>query len=197
MRKPASVAILAALFLSPATALAGPPPPPALVSIMNTNKCFFLGPNGNVAIGQGVQWSNTDNDKAHKVTEREAFWTFTVPKGGDVERIMHAAGSFVDRCDTEAFQTDSPVRVPVKAPSSTSSTKFTVTWADSSAPSTLKYNVRFAVGTSKTFHRWKSGTTARSAVFTGKANTTYTIEAASIKAGKTTDWSPPKKVSVK
>jgi hypothetical protein len=172
---------------APPAQAAPPPKTVGIFRVLYTNRCY-VSPEVKVVIGQEVVWENTD-DIARTVTQLQGFWKFTVPVQGKRHRTMHSAGTFVERCDKDAYHyTYHYIRVPVRAPSKTNRASFKVRWANSGSPAGVRFTVMYRVGTSG-FTTWKDRTTRRWAIFHGAHGQTYRFVARSIRAGHMTLWS--------
>lgn len=174
-----ALGVAVAVISSPASGVAGaappPPPPPVAVEIAPTPYgCYFRSNPTWIAIGQEVRWIN-ETTSARTVTQREGVWIFTVPYSGSVSRTMHSAGLFYERCDDGGY--DNGIPVGPSAPGKTSNPTFTVTWADSSAPSTNLYTVQYRIGKTGEWKAWKTRVPGRAATFNGLHNRTYQFHA--------------------
>jgi hypothetical protein len=183
-------AIAAGIVLAASPAGAIPPPGITLYVDRVSTGCVVDG--GKAVLEQQVYWQRgfSTSSGNYVVQQKQGLWKFTVGSG-DVERVMNSAGTFRQRCGTGTYETDQSVKVPVKAGRVSGST-FKILWATAKAAGTLKYSVRYRIG-SGSYRMWKKGVSIRSANFTARSGKTYFFQARTIKSGDASDWSPDKK----
>ena len=188
---PVRRAVVASLI---AAALAGMPgaaiAEPVRVFISETTHCFMTVSNsGNLELDQSLLLMNADADP-HRINQRQGFWNVRVPGDTNRKLKMRAAGRFDQRCDSEPYDPDDTVRVPMKI-GRVSGTTFKLRWALDSAPSGWRFAVRYKVG-SGDLVTFKGRTALRSASFVAEAGKTYRFQAKAIRFGKSSGWSPLK-----
>jgi hypothetical protein len=174
----------------------GPPPIPEGFLIQETTGCFTLMTTGDgIAIfGQGVYFENGTTGQVTVVNP--GFWNFALAPDDTANAVLHSAGSYVSVINCPVDQTNSAVKVKVKAPGSPSSATFSVRWAISSAPNTWRFDVRVKVGSGGSWRTWRNDTSALSATYAGSAGRTYFFRARTVRPSldQMTAWSPNRRV---
>ncbi len=156
-----------------------------------------------IRVGDTIHWMSNDTAEDHNVREdnrifRSGGLSFNI----DYDRVF-SAGTFRYFCESHVFAgMKGVVKVPVSALAGPSGAPFTVTWATSASNTGSKWDVQYRVGSSE-WKTWKSGTTARSAVFGADSapvravnGKTYSFRARSKTSAARSDWSPIKKFTV-
>jgi hypothetical protein len=182
--------MLVSLSLAAPAAAVPPAPVPLLIYGDGGGGCYVLGDPVKVVIGGSILFNNNDSN-AHTVHQRESFWSLSIPADGDKVASIHASGSYSSRCDDGPYELTS--KTPVKAPGNPGMPDFKVTWADADAGGAWTYDVQYRIGPD--WGWWRRSTSARSANFHGIQRKTYYFRARVTRAGETTGWSPPKKVT--
>lgn len=188
----------AAVILGTVNASADIPAPSPTIDIVpgDSGVCYFHNVLSYISVGNQIVTWNNETDVARTVTQREGLFGFTVGVGGRVDLIMHSAGSLLQQCDGGQFY--SPIPVAPVAPRYTSNARFTVTWADSSAPSTNLYTVQYRIGKTGEWKAWKTRVPGRSAPFNGVHGKTYQFRALTRTSSTAyTDFGPQRTVTVK
>lgn len=176
----------------PSSGQVPPPITPILIFADDVNGgCYFYGDTLTLGFGGSMSFSNKDS-AAHDVDQREGFWSFSVPGGGQRSAQVHAVGAYVVRCDGDDGTTIAKVKP--KAPANPSSPDFEVTWGGPDAANAWTYDVQYRIGTGD-WRGWKRGVSVESATFDGRAGKTYFFRGRTTRAGGSTDWSPAKKVT--
>jgi hypothetical protein len=188
MRSKLVFGIAMSLIVMAAPAHAVPPPVPVFMS--ETTHCFMtVGNDGVVVLDQAASYRNSDAD-SHRVQQQQGFWNFRVPGDTDVNRKMRSAGKFNQRCDSEPYDADDMIKVPMRV-RRVSGVTFRLTWALGSAPDGWRYSVRYRIG-SGDHTKLRSGTATRSTSFVATDGQTYHFQAKSIRRGRSSGWSPVK-----
>ncbi len=188
-------AITVGLLLAvPITQAKGIAPPTVLTIFANasTGGCYLY-PTGTVTKPLGGEVLLSNNDSVSRTVESVGFWSKTVAPGDQRSVILHASGTYPETCDGDS--TD-PLAAKIKAPGHPSTASFKVTWADSGAKSTWRFNIQYRIG-SHHYVDWKLHTSAHSDTFRGTNGKVYHFRARVLDpdAGTATDWSPSKRVT--
>jgi hypothetical protein len=190
-----SLAVLGSSVGSALTAAALPPPLSSSttlsVLVASSYGCTLeTVPDGNAKFGETIAMVN-GSSTAVTIDQRDGFWQKPLaPMTSDDSVHMRAAGTYLSRCGSGPWH--APINVRPKAPASPVKDSFRVTWA-SGAPAAWRFGVQFRIGQG-IWRSWKSATALESAVFNGRNGKVYFFRGRTTKDGKTTDWSPSRRV---
>ncbi len=190
----APVAVLGSSVGSALTAAALPPPPSSsttLSVVASSYGCTLeTVPEGNAKLGETIAMVNGSSTTV-TIYQRDGFWQKTLtPMTSDNSVHMRAAGTYLSACGAGPWH--APISVRPRAPASPVRDSFRVTWA-SDAPAAWRFGVQFRIGQG-IWRLWKPATALESAVFNGRNGKVYFFRARTTKDGKTTDWSPSRRV---
>jgi hypothetical protein len=192
IRRAALIVLGSSSLVAPAIAQA-PLPEFTSVAVSEglTGDCTLLvSPDPKVLLGNPLRLKNQWSEQA-TIYQRDGFWQKTLVVNAESSVKIVGAGTYLSACIPGDWK--APIKVPLKAPGAPAGNSFKVTWADPAAPATLRYGVQYRIGQGN-WKAWKSGTSQRSATFAGAEGKTYYFRARTVKAGKATDWSPPRRV---
>jgi hypothetical protein len=190
-----SLAVLGSSIGSALTAAALPPPPSSSttlsVLVASSYGCTLETlPDRNAKFGETIAMVNGSSTTV-TIYQRDGFWQKPLaPMASDDSVHVRAAGTYLSGCAVGQWQ--APISVRPRAPGSPVKHSFRVTWA-SGAPAAWRFAVQVRVGQG-IWRSWKSATAFESAVFNGRNGKTYFFRARTTKEGKTTDWSPSRRV---
>jgi hypothetical protein len=147
-------------------------------------------PDGNAKFGEMIAMVN-GSPTTVTIYQRDGFWQRPLaPMASDDSVHVRAAGTYLSGCVVGQWQ--APISVRPRAPASPVKDSFRVTWA-SGAPAAWRFGVQFRIGQG-IWRSWRSGTAFESAVFNGRNGKVYFFRGRTTKDGKTTDWSPSRRV---
>jgi hypothetical protein len=179
-------------------AFAGQAPPPP-----STNTLWILDttdggcglsttPDERLRLGEDFK-IRTGSDSAGTVTQREGFWSVSLPSGQEIEGFrVRGSGTYLSSCSPGDWQ--GPIRVPPRAPGSPADDSFTVRWAIGAAPAAWRYSIQYRIGQGS-WRAWRTSTALKAAEFNGSGDRVYFFRARTIRSGMATDWSPPRRVN--
>ncbi len=196
MRRLAGLAALAlvALVVLPASA--------ATQTVTVQNFSFTPASPGPLAQGTTVDWRfEQPGLTVHTTTSNQGFWDSGTKAGGTdfaVTQVFENAGTYAYHCTVHASMTGR-IRILLKATGSAAD-GWKVRWSSlASTPSDRTFDVQLKRPGAKTWSAFRTDTAKRSASFHPAKAGTYAFRARTdnLTSGKSSGWSPVKKVALK
>jgi plastocyanin len=177
-----AAAFLAALAAAP-SAVGGA----ASVTVADNS---FSPTTSKVSQGTTVTWS-FQGSQLHTTTSNQGFWNSGSQSSGSFSKRMPSSGKFPYHCNFHAVMKGSVV-VPLKAPSGSAGSGWTLRWSASSAGAGRAFDVQFRRQGTTTWRSFRNNTTAATGLFNPSRSGTYQLRArtSNTAAGKESGWSP-------
>jgi plastocyanin len=189
----APLAVLLAASPTPGPVSAASEPAPRATVTVTVDNMAFSPKTVTVSPGDTVTWSFQDN-VAHTTTSNQGFWGSPTRVSGTFSRVFSSAGSFGYHCIPHPHMTGS-VKVRLLA-SGSPSRGWVLRWATAAGTDAIDYDVQIRKPGSTKWKAFRTNTTAQTGKFNPDRNGTYSFRSRTAKDGKSTGWSPIKKLKV-
>jgi plastocyanin len=189
----APLAVLLAASPAPGPVSAASEAAPVATVTVTVANMAFSPRTVTVSPGDTVTWSFAEGP--HTTTSNQGFWSSgTRGAGGSFSRAFTSAGSFGYRCTVHPHMTGT-VKVRLLATGSPTA-GWVLRWATAAGTDAIDYDVQIRKPGSTSWKAFRTDTKAQTGKFNPTRSGTYSFRSRTAKDGKSTGWSPIKKLKV-